>query len=102
MVTKIDKGVYIGSDEFVKTSTVLWAAGVAASPLNKKLNVPLDRAGRVIVNKHCAIEGYPDAFVLGDQYFPRGRSLPGLAPVAIQRSLRGDSTEAKNQRQRSA
>ena len=88
MVTKIDgKGVYIGEDEFVKTSTVLWAAGVAASPLNKKLECPLDRAGRVIVDECCRVEDNSHIFVIGDQgHFktPGGEVLPGLAPVAIQ------------------
>lgn len=87
MVTKIDRhGVYIG-EEFVKASTVLWAAGVAASPLNKKLGVELDRAGRIKVNQLCMIEGDSSVFVVGDQgHFvgKGGQPLPGLAPVAIQ------------------
>ncbi|SMF37058.1 NAD(P)/FAD-dependent oxidoreductase [Pseudobacteriovorax antillogorgiicola] len=88
MVTKIEsKGVYIGDDEFVKTSTVLWAAGVAASPLNKKLGSELDRGGRVIVGQNCQVEDHPEVFVIGDQaHFKakKGDTLPGLAPVAIQ------------------
>ncbi len=87
LVTKIDhKGVYIGKDEFVKASTVLWAAGVAASPLNKKLGVPLDRTGRIVVGDYCQLMDFPDVFVIGDQAcFMQGDTpLPGLAPVAIQ------------------
>ena len=84
-VTKIDdNGVYMG-DEFVKASTVIWAAGVEPSPLNKKLDVKLDR-GRVVTNEYCQIPKYENIYVLGDQAFfeQDGKPLPGLAPVAIQ------------------
>lgn len=86
-VTDINEGgVYIGS-EFVAASTVVWAAGVAPSSLNKKLDVPLDPGGRVIVEDLLHIKDYPDVFVIGDQAHFRGKDgkpLPGLAPVASQ------------------
>jgi NADH dehydrogenase len=87
LVTKVDdKGVYVG-DEFIKTSTVLWAAGVRPPELNRQLGVPLDRSGRIIVNSYCQLESHPDVFVIGDQalfHTEQGEPLPGLAPVAIQ------------------
>jgi NADH dehydrogenase len=86
------QGVRLDS-EFIETATVLWAAGVNPSPLNKVLGVPLDRQGRIIVGPDLSIPGYPNAFVIGDQArfdTPKG-PLPGLAPVAMQQ---GDSAAA--------
>ncbi len=86
-VTQITDGeVRLGS-EILKAKTVLWAAGVGANPLNAKLGVPLDQAGRVIVEADLSIPGDPHVFVLGDQaHFKDERIgvLPGLAPVAMQ------------------
>lgn len=79
-------GVVVGQ-EFIKARTVLWAAGVAPSEINKSLGVPLDRGGRIMVETDCSIKDHPDIFVLGDQAnFSQGleRPLPGLAPVAMQ------------------
>ncbi|MDB5047351.1 MAG: dehydrogenase-like protein [Fibrobacteres bacterium] len=72
--------------EFIETSTVLWAAGVKPSPLNKLLGVPLDKQGRVVVDQDLSLPGHPEVFVIGDQaHFdtPHG-PLPGLAAVATQ------------------
>ncbi len=80
------EGVYVG-DEFIPARTTLWAAGVQASPLAKSLGVPLDKAGRVIVEPDLTVPGFPDAYVIGDLAAcagPDGKVLPGLAPVAIQ------------------
>jgi NADH dehydrogenase len=89
-VTRIDAhGVMIG-DERVVAGTVLWAAGVAASPLVATLGVPLDRAGRVLVEPDLSIPGHPDVFVAGDAAFLRdeqGRPLPGVAQTAIQEAV---------------
>lgn len=74
-------------EECVNAATVLWAAGVQASPLARSLGVPLDRAGRVIVEPDLTVPGHPDVFVVGDLATcigPGGRPLPGLAPVALQ------------------
>ena len=71
----------------IAASTILWAAGVAASPLGSWLGVPLDRAGRVIVEPDLSIPGRPDVFVVGDLAaftHQDGKALPGLAPVAQQ------------------
>src|SRR5262249_45658968 len=70
----------------IDTHTVLWAAGVAASPIAKSLGVPLDRAGRVIADPTLAVPGHPDVFVAGDMcsLVQNGHPLPGVAQVAKQ------------------
>lgn len=86
-VTSIDgNGVQLDK-EHVPAKTVLWAAGVAASPLSKTLGVELDRAGRVKVNRDLSIPGFSTAYVVGDlAACPQddGTFVPGLAPAAIQ------------------
>jgi NADH:ubiquinone reductase (H+-translocating) len=81
------EGLQIG-EEFIAARTVLWAAGVAANPLNQHLSTRLDRAGRIIVNPDLSIEDDQNIFILGDQaHSPSGKDktpLPGLAPVAMQ------------------
>lgn len=78
-------GVQLG-DERIAARTVLWAAGVAASPLARDLGVPLDRAGRVIVMPDLSVPGYPDIFVAGDLASIQhdGKPVPGVAPAAKQ------------------
>jgi len=87
MVTQIEPGaVYAGSTRLPAT-VILWAAGVAASPLGKKLGVPGDRAGRVFVQPDLSVPGHPEVFVIGDLAALKdehGKMLPGVAPVAIQ------------------
>ncbi len=87
MVTKIDPGaVWIG-EERIPAAVILWAAGVAASPLGCKLGVPVDRAGRVIVQPDLSIPNHPEVFVIGDLASlqdENGKMLPGVAQVAIQ------------------
>lgn len=77
--------------EAIPARTVLWAAGVQASALGKVLarqsNAETDRAGRVKVNADLTLPGHPEVFVIGDLAWfplPDGKSLPGVAPVAIQ------------------
>lgn len=86
-VTEInEEGVWLG-DQFIATSTVLWAAGVKASPVGKLLGAETDRAGRVIVNPDLTVPNYPNVSVLGDLASvaqPDGGTVPGLAPAAIQ------------------
>ncbi|MGN7727319.1 NAD(P)/FAD-dependent oxidoreductase [Luteimonas sp. 22616] len=78
-------GVLLG-DERIAARTVLWAAGVAASPLARALGVPLDRAGRVPVQPDLSVPGRPDVFVAGDLASVQqdGRPVPGVAPAAKQ------------------
>ena len=85
-VTGVDShGVMIGSER-VDAGTVLWAAGVAASSVVKTLGVPLDRAGRVIVEPDLSIPGHPEVFVVGDAAAAMndGKLLPGVAQTAMQ------------------
>ena len=82
--------VWLGGEQ-IRTRTVLWAAGVAASPLNRTLGVALDRSGRVSVEPDLSIPGHPEAFAIGDMSVVRdtsGTALPGLAPVAMQQGAR--------------
>jgi NADH dehydrogenase len=75
-----------GPEERIAAETVLWAAGVAASPLARSLGVPLDRAGRVIAESTLQVPGHPEVFVAGDicSFTEKGRPLPGVAQVAKQ------------------
>lgn len=85
-VTRIDaEGVMIG-DERIVSRTVLWAAGVAASPLGRSLGVPLDRAGRVVIERDLTIPGHPEIYVIGDlaHLEQDGAPVPGVAPAAAQ------------------
>jgi NADH dehydrogenase len=81
-----DSEVHVGS-EIIPARTVLWAAGVQASPLAVSLGVPLDRAGRVLVEPDLSIPGHPQVFVIGDLAALKqagGELVPGVAPAAIQ------------------
>jgi NADH dehydrogenase len=84
-VTGIDAlGVSLG-DERIAARTVLWAAGVAARPVSKSLGVPLDRAGRVLVEPDLTIPGHGEVFVIGDgaAVMQDGKLVPGVARAAI-------------------
>ena len=94
-VTEVDEtGVTVrrnGETQHITARTILWAAGVAASPLGRILadrtGVALDRAGRVLVEPDLTIAGHPEILVIGDLANFRdqtGKPLPGVAPVAIQ------------------
>ena len=80
-----DQGVTI-EGERIAARTVLWAAGVAASPLARSLQVPLDRAGRVPVAADLGVPEHPDIYVAGDlaALKSNGRVVPGVAPAAKQ------------------
>ena len=87
MVTGIEPAAVITSQTRLPAAVILWAAGVAASPLGKKLGAPVDRAGRVLVNPDLSLPGHPEVFVIGDLASLKdknGNPLPGLAPVAMQ------------------
>lgn len=84
-VTEIDEdGVTLKNGERIPSRTVLWAAGVKASPLAEKLGGTLDRAARVVVGATCQLPGRPEVFVIGDMAALEGMKLPGVAPVAMQ------------------
>jgi NADH dehydrogenase len=86
-VTRVEPGrVTVGNDA-IEAETIVWAAGVAAAPLGARLGVPLDRAGRVLIEPDLTIPGHREVFVIGDlASLPGkdGRPLPGVAQVAIQ------------------
>jgi len=86
-VTAIDSdGVMLGDTRY-PAHTVLWAAGVAASPLGRSLDAPLDRAGRVQVEPDLTLPGHPEVFVVGDLASVMqadGKPVPGVAPAAKQ------------------
>ena len=100
-VTGVDEhGVMLGNDRLV-AGTVLWAAGVAASPLIRSLGVPLDRAGRAIVEPDLSIPGHPGVFVVGDAavfLHQDGKPLPGVAQVAIQQATHAARTIVDRER----
>lgn len=86
-VTRIDAGSVTLGDERIATHTVLWAAGVAASPVARSLGVTLDRAGRVPVEPDLSVPGQPQIFVAGDLATlqqENGKPVPGVAPAAKQ------------------
>src|SRR4029079_355110 len=73
----------------IQAGTILWAAGVAASPLGKSLGAPVDRVGRVLVNPDLTVPGRPDIVVAGDLAALKGKDgawLPGVAQVAMQQA----------------
>jgi NADH dehydrogenase len=81
-----EDGVELG-EEFLPARTILWAAGVAASPAAEWLNAPADRAGRVLVEGDLTLPGHPDIFVIGDTAHVAaadGKLVPGVAPAAKQ------------------
>jgi len=81
-VTGLDaEGVTLGPER-IAAKTVIWAAGVASSPLGRSLGVPLDRAGRVPVEADLSVSGHPEIFVIGDLAAVPG--VPGIAPAAKQ------------------
>jgi len=94
-VTGVDPGdvrvTRSGNDEVIAAHTVLWGAGVAASPLAAllaaKSGAQTDRAGRILTQPDCTLPGHPEVFVLGDMaafLHQTGKPLPGVAQVAMQ------------------
>ena len=82
-----DVGGVVVSGERIEARTIIWAAGVAASPAAKWLGAEKDRAGRVIVGRDLTLPGHPEIFVIGDTAAAPGldgEPLPGVAPVAKQ------------------
>jgi NADH dehydrogenase len=86
-VTNIDADGVQVRQERLRAATVLWAAGVEASPLGRKIGLEVDPQGRVIVGEDLSVPAYPHVFVAGDQSrftHQTGKPLPGTAPVAMQ------------------
>ena len=88
-VTSIEQGVVRMGTEALESDTILWAAGVVAAPISKTLGVPLDRAGRVLVNPDLTVPGCTDLYVVGDMAALNGadgKPLPGVSQVAMQQA----------------
>ncbi|RUV94806.1 MULTISPECIES: NAD(P)/FAD-dependent oxidoreductase [unclassified Mesorhizobium] len=86
-VTQLDAEGVVFGDTYLPAKTILWAAGVAASPAAEWLGAPADRAGRVLVEPDLTVPGSPDIFVIGDTAHllrPDGKPVPGVAPSAKQ------------------
>jgi len=85
-VNNIEEGKVFTEGKEFDASTIIWAAGVEAVPFTKTLGVPVDRAGRVIVNQFSSLDAYPEIFVIGDMaaFTQDGHLLPGVSPVAMQ------------------
>ncbi len=86
-VTAIDdEGYRLREGGFIAARTVVWAAGVAASPLARSLDVALDRSGRVLVQPDLSVPNHPEIFVAGDlaSVHDGERQVPGVAPAAKQ------------------
>jgi NADH dehydrogenase len=79
-------GVIYGGEP-LKAKTIIWAAGVRASPAADWLNAPADRAGRLMVEPDLTVPGHPEIFAIGDTVMivgPDGKPVPGIAPAAKQ------------------
>ena len=104
-VTAIDDDGVTAGGERIPAQTILWAAGVAASPLAASLGAPLDRAGRITAEPTLNVPGHPEIFVAGDicAFTQDGKPLPGVAQVAkqqgahaaknVRRAVRGEALE---------
>jgi len=85
MVTSVERDEVRSKSMTISARTVLWAAGVAASPIARSLGAELDKAGRVRVTPELTVPGHDEIFVVGDlvNLNVDGKELPGLAPVAM-------------------
>jgi NADH:ubiquinone reductase (H+-translocating) len=85
-VSEIGAGFLVSGGERIASRTILWAAGVAASPLGRQLGAELDRAGRVRVQPDLSLAAHPEVFVAGDlaTISHDGKPVPGVAPAAKQ------------------
>ena len=82
-----EKEVELEGGEIIRAENILWAAGVSATPLTRKLGVELDRAGRVKVNPDLSLPGHPEVFAIGDMALvlqENGKPVPGVSPAAMQ------------------
>ena len=86
LVTNIEPGAVHVGDEVIRTNTVIWAAGNAASPLGRSLGAEVDRVGRVLVAPDLTVPAHPEIFVIGDMaaVTSKGKPVPGVAPAAMQ------------------
>ena len=85
-VTGVDDAGVTHNRGRIASHTVIWAAGVAASPLGRSLGAPIDKAGRVVVNQDLSVPKMPQVFVVGDlaAITSDGKPVPGVAAAAMQ------------------
>lgn len=86
-VTQIERGAITFGERRVEARTIVWAAGVRASPAAEWLGVAADRNGRIIVEPDLSVPGHPEIFAIGDTVSvkaPDGSPVPGIAPAAKQ------------------
>lgn len=87
-VTLVREGALEFKDGTVlEAAAIIWAAGIAASPLTASLGVPTDRGGRITPNPDLSVPGYPHIFLAGDLVSMKdcdGQTVPGVAPAAVQ------------------
>jgi NADH:ubiquinone reductase (H+-translocating) len=79
--------VELDNGETIRAANIIWAAGISATPITKKLGVELDRAGRVKVNPDLSLPGHPEVFAIGDMALALekdGTLVPGVSPAAMQ------------------
>ena len=86
LVTNIEPGIVHVGDEAIRTNTIIWAAGNAASPLGHTLGAEVDRVGRVLVAPDLSVRAHPEIFVIGDMatVTSHDKPVPGVAPAAMQ------------------
>jgi NADH dehydrogenase len=100
-VAHVDAGGVVAAGRRIEARTVLWGAGVAASPLARQLGAAVDRAGRVVVEPDLSVAGHPEVFALGDLAAAKredGGSVPGVAPAAIQMGRHAAASIARDLR----
>jgi NADH:ubiquinone reductase (H+-translocating) len=87
-VSAIQQGeVRLVNGEIIRAENILWAAGVSAVPLTRRLGTELDRSGRVKVNPDLSLPGHPEVFAIGDLALvlqENGEPVPGVSPAAMQ------------------
>ena len=86
-VTDIDSGRVKVGEDWIECDVVVWATGVAASPLGKALGLETDKAGRVFVEPDLTVPGFKNIFVIGDMAslkMENGELVPGVSPAAMQ------------------
>jgi NADH:ubiquinone reductase (H+-translocating) len=87
-VKDISEGcVELDTGETIRAANIIWAAGVSATPVAKKLGVELDRGGRIKVNPDLSVPGHPEVFAVGDMALALekdGTLVPGVSPAAMQ------------------
>ncbi len=79
--------VELADGRIIRAGTIIWAAGVSASPLTRQLGVELDRGGRIKVKPDLSLPGHPEIFAIGDMVSllqSDGKPVPGVSPAAMQ------------------